>query len=1048
MRVRRLTTLLFVCLLIGLNPSAFSQQSAALSGQVVDPSKALVVGATVTLTDLWRGAKRTTVSNDSGGYVFDPLEPGEYSLVAQSKGFAELRVPRIILQVRDRKSLRLELALAEATESVTVEGQAESYSSDASAGVAVDENALRHLPLNGRSVQSLLSMAPGIQTGAGPGGEPHSNGLRSNTNYYMLDGVSLSGGGGMGGGGPMMGGGPGGGGPGGGGPGGGGPGGGGGGGGGGLSTLSLDSLQEVRVQTSTFAPEFGRTPGAQISMTSRGGANAFRGSLYEYFRNHHLNANEWFANEAAQPRGRMSQNQFGGTLGGPVVKNRTFFFASAESSLLRVPATLVASVPDLASRAAAPSALRAYLRAFPVANGVELDGGAARFTAVVTNPQERYSYSARVDHSLGTRDSIFVRYNGSPSEGTQRGSDFVSPNVWTSQESKSHAVTGAWIRTLSVSSTNDLRINYSTNSGKSWGGMDNFGGAVALTEAQVFPKGITGATGSFSLSVLGLASYSLGARGSNEQRQINIVDGFSFTAGSHTYKVGADFRTLQATTNNVPYSLMTTFNGLASTEGSALSGAATMASVSASVPSVYPATTNWSFFVQDTWRADSRTTITYGVRWDINPAPSAWKGSQPFAISVADSSRVTQTDALYNTRWSDFAPRLGFVRQIRSTPGKELVLRGGFGIFHDPGYGASMSAFSGAPYSNVRSLTSPDFPLSASALSAPVLPATKPYGQLGAAERDLKSPSIWQWNGTLERSFGQAQVLSVGYAGTRGSKLLRTETRAAYSDDYDVLRIATNGASSSYHALQTQFRRRFARNLQTQASYTWSHSIDSASSDMGMGGFATLFGGGERGSSDYDVRHNLNVSGSWLLPSPTAPWLAGALRNWWTDFMFVARTGTPFDIVGVSESSGNSSGSATAGRGLFAQVRPDYNGKPVWVDDPTVPGGRRLNRDAFDSPTGYAQGNLGRNALRGFGMTQLDLSLRRQLSLGERRVLHLAVQAFNLLNTPSFANPSRNEGASMTSANFGVASRMQTGGGSLYQNGGPRSMQLSLRFQF
>ena len=217
---------------------------------------------------------------------------------------------------------------------------------------------------------------------------------------------------------------------------------------------------------------------------------------------------------------------------------------------------------------------------------------------------------------------------------------------------------------------------------------------------------------------------------------------------------------------------------------------------------------------------------------------------------------------------------------------------------------------------------------------------------------------------------------------------------------------------------------------------------------MGMGGFATLFGGGERGSSDYDVRHNLNVSGSWLLPSPTAPWLAGALRNWWTDFMFVARTGTPFDIVGVSESSGNSSGSATAGRGLFAQVRPDYNGKPVWVDDPTVPGGRRLNRDAFDSPTGYAQGNLGRNALRGFGMTQLDLSLRRQLSLGERRVLHLAVQAFNLLNTPSFANPSRNEGASMTSANFGVASRMQTGGGSLYQNGGPRSMQLSLRFQF
>jgi len=1043
MRFRRLLTLLSVCLLTGFNLIVYSQQSAALSGQIVDPSKALVIGATVTLTDLQRGAKRTTLTNESGTYVFDPLEPGEYSLVAKSKGFADLKVDRIVLQVRDRQSMRLELTLAETSDSVTVEGRAEAYSADASAGVMVAEDALRFLPLNGRSVQSLLSMAPGVQTGAGPGGEPNSNGLRSNTNYYMLDGVSLSGG--------AMGGGP----PGGGmgGPGGGGPGMGGGGGmggpggGGGLSGLSLDSLQEARVQTSTFAPEFGRTPGAQISMTSRGGSNAFHGGAYEYFRNHHLNANDWFANEAAQARGRMSQNQFGGTLGGPVIQNRTFFFLSAESNVLRVPSTLVASVPDMTSRAAAPSALRVYLRAFPKPNGPELDGGAARFTAVVTNPQQRYSYSARVDHSLNARDSLFVRYSGSPSDGTQRGSDFVSPNVWTSQESRSQAITGAWIRVMSGTSSNDLRVNYSGSNGKSWGGMDNFGGAVALTDAQVFPKGIDSTNGAYSMSILGLASYSLGARGRQEQRQINVVDGLSFSAGSHTYKVGADYRSQNSTTFNVPYSLMTTFNGLSAQDGSALSGYATMASVSSSVPEVYPSTTNYSFYAQDTWRADSRTTITYGVRWDVNPAPSAWKGSQPFAISSASETRVSQADPLYNTRWTDFAPRLGFVRQVKARPGRELVLRGGFGIFHDPGYGSSMSAFSGAPYSNVRSLTSPLFPLASSDLSAPVLPATKPYGQLGAAERTLQSPAIWQWNATLERSYGPAQVLSIGYAGTRGSRLLRTETRASYSDDYDVLRIATNGASSSYHALQAQFRRRFARNLQMQVSYTWAHSIDSASSDMGMGGFATLFGSGERGSSDYDIRHNLNASGSWLLPAPRAAWMKAALGNWWSDFLFVARTGTPFDIVGVSSASSNS-GSGGFGGGLFAQVRPDYNGKPIWIDDSSVPGGRRLNRAAFDSPSGYAQGNLGRNALRGFGMSQLDLSLRRQLSLGEHRALHVAVQAFNLLNTPAFANPSRNEGASMTSANFGVASRMQTGGGSLFQNGGPRSLQLALRFQF
>ncbi len=922
-----------------------------------------------------------------------------------------------------------------------MEGETESFSADSSVGVTVEHSALENLPINGRSVQALLTMAPGVTPGVGPGGEIHSNGLRSNTNYYMLDGVRLSGGGGgpMGGGG--MGGGPGG-------PPGMGGGGGGGGGGSPLSTLSLDSLQEVRIQTSVFAPEFGRTPGAQISMTSRGGTNALHGSLFEYFRNHHLNANDWFANEAGIARGRMLQNQFGGTLGGAVVKSRTFFFVSGEAAELRIPSTVVASVPDLASRAAAPAALRRYLRAFPTPNGPELDGGAARFSAVVTNPQSRQSYATRVDHTLGPKDTLFVRYGYSPSDGTQRGSEFVSPNVRSSQESASQTVTGAWTRQIRPLVTNELRVNFSTSSGQSWGGMDNFGGAVALTEQQVFPTGVDATTGSFNLSILGLASYSLGARGSSEQQQINIVDGLSLTADTHTYKLGVDFLTNNNTMHNVPYSTMATFNGLASEQGSILSGNALMASVSSSRAEVYPSTTNYSFYVQDTWRSDSRLTITYGMRWDINPAPTVWKGLRPFAIAAANSSRVTQADPLYDTRWTDLSPRIGFARQIGDVEGREYVLRGGFGIFRDPGYGTSMSAFSGAPYGNIRSLTSPAFPLSASDLTPPGLAMAKPYGQIGAAERSLQSPAIWQWNGTLEKSFGPAQVISAGYAGTKGSRLLRTETQPSYSEDYDILRLATNGAESSYHSLQAQFRRRFARGLQTQAGYTWSHSIDSASNDMGMGGFATIFGSGERGNSDYDVRHGLNASGSWLVPSPRNSWMSGLLNNWFTDFMFIARTGTPFDITGVSSAPSTSS-TGGAGRGLFAQVRPDYNGLPVWISDPTVPGGRRLNRDAFESPSGYAQGNLGRNSLRGSGTSQLDLSLRRQVSLGERRSLSISLQAFNLLNTPSFANPSRNEGASMTSANFGVATRsLAQGAGTVYQTGGPRSVQAALRFQF
>ncbi|WP_321472687.1 carboxypeptidase-like regulatory domain-containing protein [uncultured Paludibaculum sp.] len=1040
MRFRCIAPTAAVCALILLSSAVQAQSSAALSGQIVDPSKANIVGAKVTLTDLQRGTTRTATSNEAGVYIFDPVDPGQYSLKAQAKGFAELQLNHIELKVRDRQSLKLELALETTTTAVTVEGQTVGISADVSAGATVEEDFLRHLPVNGRTVNALVQMAPGIVAGVGPGGELNSNGLRSNTNYYMLDGVSygssggggMIGGGGPGGGGGMMGGG--------------GPGGGGGG-GLGVNGPSLDTLQEVRIQTSTFAPEFGRTPGAQISMTSRGGTNAIHGSLYEYFRNDKFNANDWFANEAGLSRGAMKQNQFGGTVGGPLVKDKTFLFGSVDAALRQVPQTVVANVPSLLARNAAPAVLRPYLRAFPLANGEDLDNGAARFTAVTTNPQNRKSYAIRADHTIAPGNVLFARYSYTPSDSEQRGSEFLAPSVMTSQDSSSHTVTGAWIKSLGSHVVNDLRANFTTSKFSSSGVMDSFGGAIPLKSAVVFPSGVDTTNGSFSLSVLGLSSYTFGARGGNDQKQINVVDGLSITAGSHSYKAGFDYRRSTVTNHNVPYSVNATFNGLGPDEGSLLSGTATNVSVSSNVAAVYPQTVNYSAYIQDTWHVSAATTITYGIRWDINPAPSVSQGERPFAISSFLSSRVTQGEALYDTRWSDISPRLGFVRQIRSTPGKEWVVRGGFGVFHDIGYGTSMSAFSGAPYSNVRTLTLAPFPLYASDLVDPGLPATKPFGRLGAADRGLRSPSIRQWNLTLERSYGPGQVLSVGYAGTSGKNLMRTESQPSFSDDYDLLTLATNGAESSYHALQVQFRRRYMKNLQTQVSYTWSHSIDTASNDLGLGGFATLLDS-ERGNSDYDVRHNLNVSGSYLLPSPKDSFITKALKNWYADFMFTARAGTSFDIVGVSSTS--SAGAGGSGQGLFAQVRPDYNGQLVWLVDNTVPGAQRLNRAAFDSPSGYAQGNLGRNALRGLGLTQLDLSLRRRVDLGEHGALHVSVSALNLMNHPSFANPSRNEGANMTSVNFGVSTRTQAGGGfgSLYQSGGPRSLEFVLRYQF
>jgi hypothetical protein len=386
-------------------------------------------------------------------------------------------------------------------------------------------------------------------------------------------------------------------------------------------------------------------------------------------------------------------------------------------------------------------------------------------------------------------------------------------------------------------------------------------------------------------------------------------------------------------------------------------------------------------------------------------------------------------------------------------------------VFYDLGYGTTAGAFSGAPYQSVITISQAQFPLLPIYLAAPLLPPTRPYGQITTAAIGLTTPLIYQWNATIEQHFGSGSVLSLGYAATRGTNLLRVQTSPEYSDAFDIVSQATNGATSSYNGMQAQFRKRLSDRFQMQLSYTWAHSIDTASNDGGGGGFAQIYGGGQKGSSDYDIRQNLSLSGSYRLPAPGGL-IAAPLRHWYLDFVETARTGLPFDLQTISSNSGAVSingttvttttannGDYNSTVGLFAQVRPNYNGLPVWLPNPNVPGGQQLNVAAFDIVSGFAQGNLGRNVLRGFGEQQLDLSLRRTIPITERVALSLSAQAFNVFNHPNFANPSPLEGANLASPNFGVVTEMlnQSFGGavnSLFRTGGPRSIELAVRLRF
>jgi hypothetical protein len=813
--------------------------------------------------------------------------------------------------------------------------------------------------------------------------------------------------------------------------------------------ISIDAMQEMKVQASAFAPEFGRSPGAQVVMTSRGGANGLHGSLFYYKRTDSFDANDWFANSGGYPRGTEREDRPGGTVGGPVVRNRTFFFVSFEKLKLQAPESVISNVPDVPTRLAAPPNLRPFLNAFPIPNGVSLGSGSAEYRAVLSNPSHNNFTTVRIDQILGPKTNLFARFSLTPSSSNQRGSQESTPNVVTSRSSHVELFTAGITRLFSGGALNDLRLNFSKTTTSGQASMDNYGGAVPLTNSLVFPKGVTSANGSFDLSVLGYAGYSFGGRTSRDQSQVNVVDSLTKVSGNHSFKAGLDYRELLQTNYRTPYSEGVSFDGLVFSDYSLLRGVALNGQISSNVGSVYPTYTNFSLYAQDTWRATDRTTITYGLRWDVNPAPTTRQGPKPFALSNSNIAGVTQNDPLYPTRWFDVAPRIGLSYLSDDTPGREMMLRVGVGMFYDLGYGAIDGAFSSAPYSNVQTETAVAFPFTAAQLVAPPLPPIRPYGQITTGDAALKSPRVIQWNGTWEKSFGAGRIVSVSLVGTRGYRLMRTAIQPSFTAAYEVLRLLSNESSSDYNGAQFQFRKRLGGSLQTQLSYTWARSTDSSSNDAGFGsGFASLFTSGEHGPSDYDVRSNLSFSGSWRVPAPRG--LAFyPLQHWHLDWVAAARSGLPFDIQGVSKAT-----SGSAGAGLFAQIRPDLvAGKAVWIDDVTVPGGKRLNAAAFSVPTGYVQGNLGRNALRGFGFAQLDLSLRRMIPITERYQIGIAAEGYNILNHPNFANPSPLEGANMSSPNFGIVTQMMNqafGGGvnPLFRSGGSRSMELSLRLQF
>lgn len=1020
--------------------------NASLAGRITDPANALIVDAEVAAIGAATNLRYECVTNDSGEYHLANLPPASYRLEIQKPGFKKLIKPDVVLHVQDALRIDLQMTVGDVSETVMVESGAPLVNTESAVvSTVVNRTFVENIPLNGRSFQTLIQMTPGVvltPSTFNDQGQFSVNGQRADANYFTVDGVSanfgvtgfvammqsasgalpaLSAAGGT------------------------------------NSLVSVDAMQEFRIQTSSFAPEFGRTPGGQISIVTRSGSNTFHGTLFDYFRNDVLDARDWFVNFNGLRKPAERLNDFGGVLGGPLVKDTTFFFFSYEGQRLRQPRSMQTVVPDSNTRQQAPAAIRPYLNAFPIAHGPALAAGVAQFNASFSDPSSLDAYSIRIDHSFRPTLNVFGRYNFSPSNSEQRGPFFTSGRVLSATSSLSssvHTATFGVTQMISPAVSNEVRANYSNHRVGINFVMDDFGGAVPIPDSILFPSGLTSANGTFLFIVLGVGQYVQGKQGTSEQRQVNVIDNVSVIKGNHQLKFGVDYRWLAPFSSPAAYHQFAAFSGVGSAPGGARSGTALLVQ-SSSFQTNALLSQNFSLFGQDTWKITPRLTITYGLRWDVNPALRGKnRDNDPFTVTGLDNpatlTLAPRGTPLYETTYGNLAPRIGLAYQFRGIRNWDAALRAGFGIFYDLGQGSLGGVSSFFPYIADKNFPSSPFPLSPQDAAPPPLTTNLPAATILVADPHLKLPRTYQWNIAVEQSIGNNQSVSATYVGAIGRQLLRVTNLFNVNPNFEFIALTDNSATSDYNALQVKFQRRLSRGLQALSSYSWAHSIDIASTDAIATNINTpgqiADPNVDRGNSDFDIRHAFIAGVTYELPSPGSDKsLSAVLRDWSIDSFIFARSAPPVNVIG---------GSFFAA-GTQLAPRPNVNaGVPLELRGSQFPGGKILNRAAFAPAPVGTQGNLGRNVLRGFGAWQADVGVQRQFHLTETLGLRFRAEFFNIFNHPNFGSPTN----VLTSPLFGrstqtLANSLGSGGANgglnpLYQIGGPRSIQFALKLQF
>jgi TonB-dependent Receptor Plug Domain. len=1016
--------------------------NARITGLVTDPSKAVIRGAQVIAINNETAVRYPTTTNASGIYSLDALPTGQYRIEVENQGFKSIVMPGITLHVQDVAEINFEMAVGSTAETVTVNGSGSQINtSDASVSTVIDRQFVANIPLNGRSFQDLVSMTPGVVTGSpqvtntspGSNGDFSINGQRTESNYYMVDGVAApatagptTSNGGFGATGTIA------------------------------ATsalgttqslLSVDDLQEFRVESSSYSAEYGRSPGGQLTFVTRSGTNDLHGSAYDYFRNGSLDANDWFNDHLGQPKQVLHQNDFGGTIGGPVWiprlyrgKDKTFFFGSYEGLRLTEPtAASIQYVPDNYMREQAPAAIQPLLNAFPQPSAHGIDYGTAQAPSLAqffqgySVPGQIDSSSIRVDQTFTPTFSAFFRFADTPSSVQTRS---LSSLTTSSMNIKTYTL--GTTNVLSPSMTNQFRLGYTSSYSGSSSGIDSFGGAVPidLGKAMGNTNGATGHDAQAQLIV-----YLSGAGVGNlvtpaqflKQHQWNITDTLDIAHRAQHWKFGIDFRQISTEQSLTPFSTFADYIGVTSI----LSNAATEVGYEKTLPSK-PVYNQFALFVQDEWRIHTRLSLSGGIRWELAPPPHNATNPQPYTVNgnLNDPSSLSLAPngaPLWHASLGNIAPRLGIAWQANTRNNWSTVVRAGGGVFFDTNNAIALPAFSGFGFSELQRYYSVPLPLTSAQQDFSVSIAA-PYNNLDVYPSHLQLPYTLEWNAGVEQELGPNNIATITYVGSAGRRLDATQELwlPTLNPSFELVWYVL-GVTSDYDALQAKFQRNVSKGLSALASYTWSHSIDFGSNE----GTLPV----TRGNSDFDVRNSFQGGITWELPHARLTKLAsGALNGWALDGRVLARTGFPITLQGnfATDPTGNE---------YYTNVDLVPN-QPIYLHGNQYPGGRSLNPAAFAYPVGTDPGDAPRNFARGFGEFQVNFAARRDIPFSERVHLQFRAEAFNILNHPNFGYVDPNLG----DPTFGQATQMLNQSlatvASQYQQGGPRSMQFSLRLVF